>query len=398
MIHRRIALLLAVLMLAGINATLADSDVRELVVANPTKLNGMFFTDRWGNNTSDVDVRTLLHGLSTVAHHGDGSLGINPTVVRDYRRDIDAVGNVTYTLILWDDLYFSDGSPITAADYVGSVLLQASPQLRALSGNDSRSYEHLLGYEDYSTGKTLRLEGLRLLDEHRLSVTIDARYLPYYYELNYLDIVPYPTAMLLPEARLHDEMDGFRLREPIEQQALANRLFGDDGYISSPKVTSGPYRLLSYDATSGEARFERNPYFKGNERGIKPHIERIRLIEAVNETMVDDLLGGQIDVLNKMTWHQAIVRAKHAASQEKIQVKDYARRGLAFLYFAGDEGPTSSIAVRRAIASIVHRARIVDEALRSNGKPVYGYYGLGQDVARGKKMSSKSCSIFTPTI
>ena len=38
-----------------------------LNVGNPTMVSGSFFTDMWGNNTSDIDVRAMLHGYSTVA-------------------------------------------------------------------------------------------------------------------------------------------------------------------------------------------------------------------------------------------------------------------------------------------------------------------------------------------
>ena len=36
-----------------------------LTVGNPTQVSGMFFSDLWGNNTSDIDVRTLLSGYAT---------------------------------------------------------------------------------------------------------------------------------------------------------------------------------------------------------------------------------------------------------------------------------------------------------------------------------------------
>ena len=37
-----------------------------LVVASTTKMSGNFFSDLWGNNTSDSEVRTLLHGYNLV--------------------------------------------------------------------------------------------------------------------------------------------------------------------------------------------------------------------------------------------------------------------------------------------------------------------------------------------
>ena len=38
-----------------------DRNYEELSVGNPTPMDGKFFTGMWGNATSDIDVRTLVH-------------------------------------------------------------------------------------------------------------------------------------------------------------------------------------------------------------------------------------------------------------------------------------------------------------------------------------------------
>lgn len=124
---------------------------------------------------------------------------------------------------------------------------------------------------------------------------------------------------------------------------------------------------------------------RGDDRGQKPSIQRIRLIEAKNEDMIKLLLGGKIDLINKITWNRAIMRGRQYAGQKRMQVQDYDRRGLAFLAFTCDGGVTQSLTLRRALASVVSRQRIVEDALWANGKPVYGYYGLGQDMVRGQE-------------
>ncbi len=390
-------LLALFMMFSCISPTIAQEEPRELVVANPTKVSGMFFTNRWGNNTSDIDVRTLLHGLGTVAYRGDFDRLINPTVVKAYHRAQDTQGHVTYTLTLWEDLRFSDGSPITAKDYAASVLLQASPELMVISRSDSRSYDYLLGFDAYISGESPRLLGLRLLDEYVLSLTIDKAYLPFYFELNLIDIVPYPLEVLLPGMALTDHEDGLGFAEPINQDALEKRLLGDQGYLSYPTVTSGPYRLVSYQPENGEVQVEKNPYFKGDYQGQTPSIERVRFVEAKNETMLSQLLQGQVDLLNKMTWHTAVSQARAQANRGTIQIQGYDRRGLAYLSFTCDEGVTASQRVRQAVASLVDREGIIREALASNGKPVYGYYGIGQELVIGKEDQLKELLHLYPT-
>ena len=38
-----------------------DRNYEELVVGNPTPMDGKFFTGMWGNSTTDIDVRTLVN-------------------------------------------------------------------------------------------------------------------------------------------------------------------------------------------------------------------------------------------------------------------------------------------------------------------------------------------------
>ena len=42
----------------------ASGTFDELIVGNPTPMDGKFFTYCWGNATSDIDVRYLIHGYN----------------------------------------------------------------------------------------------------------------------------------------------------------------------------------------------------------------------------------------------------------------------------------------------------------------------------------------------
>ena len=106
---------------------------QELIVGSPTELRGDFFTEMFGNDTSDIDVRTLIHGYNLV--NWDQSQGVyvfDPTVVTGIRVMQDAQGNRTYFLILADDLFYSDGTPITAWDYAFSLLLMMAPEMEEI--------------------------------------------------------------------------------------------------------------------------------------------------------------------------------------------------------------------------------------------------------------------------
>ena len=121
-----------------------------------------FFTDMWGGSTSDADVRMLIHGYDLVQWNSeDGAYEPDPSVVSGFAVTEDDAGDRTYTLVLYDDLVYSDGNPITARDYAFSMLLQLSGEVTRLGGS-TRNGEYLLGCEEY-VRKTLPLQNTELL-------------------------------------------------------------------------------------------------------------------------------------------------------------------------------------------------------------------------------------------
>ena len=66
-----LACLMAMMLILGICPSLAEApeeatDLDTLTVGSATAMSGYFFTDLWGRNTADMDVRTLLHGYDLI--------------------------------------------------------------------------------------------------------------------------------------------------------------------------------------------------------------------------------------------------------------------------------------------------------------------------------------------
>ena len=137
----------------------------ELIVGHPTITKGDFFTELFGNDTADIDVRALIHGYNLVNwDQNQGVYVMDPSVVTDWVLTIDELGNKTYRMLLADDLYYSDGTPITAWDYAFSILLMMSPEVEAIGGKIYRA-EHILGYDDYIKTRKKILAGEPLTDD-----------------------------------------------------------------------------------------------------------------------------------------------------------------------------------------------------------------------------------------
>ena len=182
-------------------------DPSTLVVGHTTMMNGNFFSDIWGNNSADIDVRSLIHEYPLVAWTSNGEYQVNNTVVRALETTTDGNGDKTFTVTLHDDLYYSDGSPIGAKDYVFNILLMSSAQIRELSGV-SAARVFLDGFEEYQSEEVPFLSGIRLLGDLRFSVRVKAENLPYYFELSYINTYPLPPVVLAPGADIADDGEG----------------------------------------------------------------------------------------------------------------------------------------------------------------------------------------------
>ena len=63
-------------------------------------------------------------------------------------------GTKTYTITLSDGLVWSDGSPMTAKDYVFAILLESSPEMAEIDGYPVNGYTYLVGYDAFSAGES----------------------------------------------------------------------------------------------------------------------------------------------------------------------------------------------------------------------------------------------------
>ncbi len=358
----------------------------ELTVGTITPFEGKFFTQLWGNDTSDLDVRLLLHGYNTV--YWDNELGlftVDPSVVSGLLTEENPEGDRRYTLALYEDLYYSDGTQITAWDYAFSILLNMSPVISELGGTP-RPLEYLYGYEEYITGQAQALAGVRVINDYVLEITVSGEYLPYFYELTLLSFEPYPISVIAPGCAVYDDGEGVYIanadaeeEEPLfTAELLAETILDEEsGYRTHPSVTSGPYKLISFDGD--QAVFEINEYYKGNSEGIKPSIAKLIYKEVNTETMMDELANGEYGLINRCVSADAIQGGIGVINENDLfTMTAYLRVGLSFVSFCTEKTPMDSLEVRKAIAMCMDKDTLVTDTTGDNGLRADGYYGLGQ--------------------
>ena len=361
-------------------------DYDELTVGTVTPFEGSFFTGMWGNMTSDLDVRLLLHAYNLVEWRGeDGVFAVDPSVVSGIIVTENAAGDRTYTLTLYNDLYYNDGTQITARDYAFSLLLSIAPEMGEIGGS-IKPAQYIVGYEDYVTGAADTLSGVRILGEDTLAITVSNEYLPFFYELALLDCVPYPIHVIAPGCRVEDDGTGVAIVN--EDETVEAPLFTADllrqtvldpetGYLSHPTVSCGPYSLVSFDGTT--VKLALNERYKGNSHGLLPRIPRLVYTVVDNETMLQRFEAGEIGLLNKVLSADVLDQATRlTAASDVFTSSNYTRNGMSFISFCCEQEPVNSAAVRQAIAMCLDKDGMVADTVNNYGMRVDGYYGMGQ--------------------
>jgi peptide/nickel transport system substrate-binding protein len=385
------ALLLAValaLPATGALAQAADA-ANPYVVAAATRMSGNLYTDMWGVNSVDASVRALLSGYSTIAWSYSGEYGVDSSVVTAFASEDNARGDRTYRFELAKDMTYNDGTPITAADYVFSALLQCDPAI-PLVGGQNTGMNYLQGYQRYADGKTGVLSGVRLLGDYAFSITVPVSALPFFYELSYANLTPSPIGVIAPGFAVYDAGNGAYLAQagqtapaapaasPLTAELLGVTLTAEDGYLHQPRVTSGPYQLAVWDPAEATVTLTINPRYRGNAEGRKPELEAVKIVSLSNAAAFDAFAQGTVQMIHNMSDPDVVEAARQMSIAGTANLANHLNSGYAFLAYACELAPTDDVNVRRAIALCVDRAAFITGLYRDNALPVYGYYGYAQ--------------------
>ena len=379
-----------------------------VILGSATVLSGAFRNSSWGKSSpgaSDLDIQNLTSGHATVQTNASGAYiwntkAVDGTPVATLNND----GTLTYTIKIKSGLVFSDGSAITAKNYIAGLLANSSPVGVAAGGTGSSGlnfvgFDEFKAYtgtndgadvegEDYKASKYF--SGVKLLDDYTFSVTILADYANYYYTMGYASFSPDPLALYLgakgaievdPETKacgLNADFYATEKVENVDTYKVAAEI-KENLKWNSALPYSGPYTVSNYDASTNTATLKLNPKYIGDDARGVASIETITYIEVVSETQMDMFTTGQVDVI------AGITGAKETDAALKI-VKDnptkyaethYDRAGYGKLGFRADFGPTGFVEVRQAIMYTINRPEFAQNFTGGYGAVVHGPYYTG---------------------
>lgn len=370
---------------ASSEADASDESVRpteptgQLVIGALTDLESDFYDASFNNTATNHKLYNLLHGYGTVVSDIDGAFVYDPTVVKSHEEVENEDGTKTYTVTINDGLVWSDGTPITAKDYVFQLLLESSPEMNQVDGYPSQAGYSLVGYDAYFAGETENFAGVHLVDDMTYSVTVKAEELPYHYDITYATAAPRPMHVIAPDCDVVDSAEGASITGEFTADLLLKTINDPDtGYRYNPSVVCGPYMFESYDTASRQGTVVVNPNYAGDYRGVKPVIEKVIIKTVKNDTMINELASGSVDLLFQCSGADTINGGLDLVDQGKAQKNTFFRNGYGKIQFDCSQFPTDSQNVRQAIAYCLDRGEFARQYSGGYASVVHSYYGLAQ--------------------
>lgn len=370
---------------ASSEADASDESVRpteptgQLVIGTLTDLESDFYDASFNNSATNYKLYALLHGYGTVVSDIDGAFVYDPTVVKSHEEVENEDGTKTYTVTINDGLVWSDGTPITAKDYVFQLLLESSPEMNQVDGYPSQAGYSLVGYDAYFAGETENFAGVHLVDDMTYSVTVKAEELPYHYDITYATAAPRPMHVIAPDCDVVDSAEGASITGEFTADLLLKTINDPDtGYRYNPSVVCGPYMFESYDTASRQGTVVVNPNYAGDYRGVKPVIEKVIIKTVKNDTMINELASGSVDLLFQCSGADTINGGLDLVDQGKAEKNTFFRNGYGKIQFDCSQFPTDSQNVRQAIAYCLDRGEFARQYSGGYAAVVHSYYGLAQ--------------------
>lgn len=351
---------------------------KQVIIGDQSETSGDV-TPFWTNSASDYYVYKMITGLETVYVDQDGKWGVNETVVDTLDEAENEDGSKTYTIKIKDGLKFSNGEAVTAKDYVFPYLFWGSKTMLVdLEASEASASvcRYAKGYDAYSAGESATFEGVHLIDDMTFSVTIDKQYLPYYYGLALVSSTPEYIKGWVPEdVTVEETENGAKLSDNFTPEYISDKV---NEFRYNPSVCSGPYVFESYDTNAYSYTIKKNTEFVGNFEGQTANIETIIYKYVPQDTMMDQLKTGSIDLLLQCADGKDIEAGLDLVDEGGYDYCNFPRAGYGMLNFKCNQGPTQFKEVRQAIAYLLDRNAFAQTFTGGHGIVVNGPYGASQ--------------------
>ncbi len=294
-------------------------------------------------NTADyMFPLNIYERLFDIRVNDDGSTRLANGLADDWSVSGDGL---TYRFTLREDAFFSDGTPVKASDVAFTFT-------RMLALQDSRQTDFadmIRGAAAVMAGETDTLEGIRVLDDRNLEITLSEPFAGYLYQL------ATPSCSILSEKCVTEAGNDF-------------------GHTAEHTIGSGPYRLTEY--TNTRITLEKNPYYHCRE-GEELTVSRAEY-RVLAPALIDRLFrDGELDLMDLSRVNPEVVKEVYKTPEWTARTVAYSRVEVQYLILNVETPPLDDVRVRKAVQMAINRQKILDELYNGDGKLVDGIYPRG---------------------
>lgn len=244
-----------------------------------------------------------------------------------------------YTFYLRDDIKWSDGQPVTAADFEYSWKRVCDPATASEYSFIMAPY--LKNGQDFLNKKCSAEEvGVKALDEKTLEVTLE-----------------FPCSYFLSLLSFHTYM-------PVRQDVVEAN---GEGWEKNPEtfICNGPFILEEY-VIGSHLKLKKNENYYDAKNVHLAGIEASMLVEET--TILNSYEAGDLDVIDSVP-NDEIPRLK--AEDPNFHID--AQVGTYFAIFNCDKAPFNDVRVRKAFTIAIDRTVLVEQVTKGGQLPATGF-------------------------
>ena len=268
----------------------------------------------------------------------DTEMNVVPHVARSWEV---LNGGKRYIFHLRDDVYWTDGSPVTAEDFRWAWIRNLTHRT---GSSMERVYDDIVGAYEFRTGKSLDPDtvGVRATNPTTFEVRLNK---PRAY---FIYLVTLPGAYPLPQ-------------EVIQQ-------YGAEWWKPEHIVSNGAFQLTDYH--EDHITLERNPGYFSHFPGNLQRVEILNIPET--RTRVKLFKNHEVDV----AWNIPPRSVPEELSEDEIHHPNFAL-SLIYVLLNPQQAPLHDVRVRRALTHALDRRQIVESAIGEGISPASGTIPIG---------------------
>lgn len=289
-------------------------------------------------DASDSQSFTILNNAFEGLFRLDANHEPQPALAESYTVSDDGL---VYTFTLREGLQWSNGTPLTASDFVFSWLKQMSSD--ATNGYNFIMTDYIVNGLEYGEGTaTADQVGVKALDDRTLEVTIKNP-TPYFLYLTTLSMY-FP----LNEAYVTEQGDNY-------------------GITADNMIYCGPYTITSYDPAVGTSMAKNETYWDAANVAI-PKVE-VKIIKDQSSAL-NTYLAGSLDKVN-------LSSADVPTYKDNPEFHTVTEFRSTYLQFNLDDPAMANLNIRKALGYAIDRSILADTILGDGSTAAEGLVSFG---------------------